>query len=742
MKHTLKHLLLLLAITANLCADIDIGDIPTGDPPTEPQKTQIRDILDVPSEAEAEALADAAEAAAAADATAKANAAQAAAEASAADDATAKVAAISLKEYRPETYGAVGDGVTNDTAAVQAAIDAAELTGGTVLLSAWYGIDTPGLLLNKGWVCIRGFSHGGWFDDGESRCGFKPLDTDVTVLRLQAPGVAKTSRGISLRDFSIVGTQAGHTTATTVGIRSEYVVGYSAATDCMVIDRVNVQWLNTGIFLETDDSPIITNSRLCDNTKALRLKNVVNPNVSSNVIYDNREYGLYIEGSCYGVVVNGNMFGRDLWSIRTYQVQSVAITGNHFTRDNAVPVSTDGAIWLLDNASNGKILISGNNFIQRSDINTAYDWNVGVIKVQGSNNVAITGNLIDYGTTPQPAVSIATSSYVTVDSNQFSPATLFPVTIANDASSYIRLGENQHYGLITVPNQAALKAPNVEGSPIFADSAAAITGGLRLNDVYRTAAGDLKFVIEDADAKAYADLVAAQVAVTTNQRYEITKFVVGEKAASRWTLHKRLHIFGWGNAAANAIGLVGGNGTWNGTVTHATGYSQANGTTGYFDLGSNPATFGLSNSNAALSALIQQGGTGYGTIIGQGAGGNSPLSMLEDTSDNIEFYAWAGGTVDMPGPTGVFVGTMTGANQSRTHKHTSSGDTTGATNNIAAGTMSTENMMVWRRGTDNLYGNARLGAVGVHTNMTEAQARAYSAALKTLWQNLFGLTLP
>jgi polygalacturonase len=32
--------------------------------------------------------------------------------------------------YTPEAYGAVGDGTTNDTAAIQASIDAAEAAGG------------------------------------------------------------------------------------------------------------------------------------------------------------------------------------------------------------------------------------------------------------------------------------------------------------------------------------------------------------------------------------------------------------------------------------------------------------------------------------------------------------------------------------------------------------------------------------------------------------------------------------
>jgi len=42
--------------------------------------------------------------------------------------------------YMPEDYGAVGDGTTDDTVAVQAAIDAASASGGVVRLDKSYGI--------------------------------------------------------------------------------------------------------------------------------------------------------------------------------------------------------------------------------------------------------------------------------------------------------------------------------------------------------------------------------------------------------------------------------------------------------------------------------------------------------------------------------------------------------------------------------------------------------------------------
>ena len=60
----------------------------------------------------------------------------------------------------------------------------------------------------------------------------------------------------------------------------------------------------------------------------------------------------------------------------------------------------------------------------------------------------------------------------------------------------------------------------------------------------------------DPDAKAYVNaVIATGVTVTGLQRNAINNFIEGEKTASRWSIHKRLYLPIWANAAANAICL-------------------------------------------------------------------------------------------------------------------------------------------------------------------------------------------
>jgi len=143
----------------------------------------------------------------------------------------------------------------------------------------------------------------------------------------------------------------------------------------------------------------------------------------------------------------------------------------------------------------------------------------------------------------------------------------------------------------------------------------------------------------DPDAKAYINAVqtALGTSITGTQKNAINDFIVGEKAASRYTLLKRLYLPIWGQAAANAIDMISlTSGTFNGGVTHGAGFVQSNGTTGYFDSATSPSDISLDMTGATMFRLIYEAVTGnnyIGTISGSdgfwlGSNGTNCIAII------------------------------------------------------------------------------------------------------------------
>lgn len=80
-----------------------------------------------------------------------------------------------LTEDSPEWWGAVGDGATNDAAAIQAAINAwPSATGGTVIFSAPYGVGASGInITSKNYIVLK--------SSGAQKAGFKQLADSIQV---------------------------------------------------------------------------------------------------------------------------------------------------------------------------------------------------------------------------------------------------------------------------------------------------------------------------------------------------------------------------------------------------------------------------------------------------------------------------------------------------------------------------------------------------------------------------------
>ncbi len=249
----------------------------------------------------------------------------------------------------------------------------------------------------------------------------------------------------------------------------------------------------------------------------------------------------------------------------------------------------------------------------------------------------------------------------------------------------------------------------------------------------------------DHDAVEYLEAVtAAGVTPTAAQANTITAFILAEKAAGRWTRHKRIYLPIWANAAANAIDMVDrAVGTWSGSIVHANGYVEG-GANGAFLATPSITALGLSRNDHCLSALIYRGhqGSGYSTVMA-GLTNVNGLQMLESPDHNLELRSVNPAALTHKGNTGVFVGSRTASNAAQLLRRTANGITSVAGEPVSQGFFN-QGISVFRRQTPGgaLQGNHRIGVVHIGLGLSEIQATAFSANLKTLWQRSTGLAIP
>jgi hypothetical protein len=261
----------------------------------------------------------------------------------------------------------------------------------------------------------------------------------------------------------------------------------------------------------------------------------------------------------------------------------------------------------------------------------------------------------------------------------------------------------------------------------------------------------------DPDAKSYINaVVATGVTVTQTQKNAINAFVESEKAASRWTLHKRFYFPIWANASANAICMKSlTSGTFVGGVTHATGYIQGDGTTGYLDPGSagNLRTLGLSGSSLTYMVGISQQGALLSVI--QGAFDGNALNRCQltneiATSQNIfACPLLSTNCINAASPRdGILVGSVTSTTARYLHRRKTAG-ITAATNNVDSGGVNVPNFQPYIMarynqitGLPSLHYDGRIFASSYGLSMTQAQAEDYSLNVKSLYETCTGLTLP
>jgi hypothetical protein len=257
----------------------------------------------------------------------------------------------------------------------------------------------------------------------------------------------------------------------------------------------------------------------------------------------------------------------------------------------------------------------------------------------------------------------------------------------------------------------------------------------------------------DPDVRLYITaVVTAGATVTPTQRTAINNFVKTEKAASRWTMHKRLYLPIWGAAAPNAIEMITGltSGSFVGGVTHDAGpYVQGDGTSGSLLLNANLPTMGVGHTNVSVGGLCYIAPSGNTrTLFSAFTSTSTAVDVLHDSSVFLtsRIGSFTGGaasitTINSAEHRGVILSSYDGSSRFLKIRR-SSGITTGTGSPIAVGATPavTPRFMADSRNTN--FSNAGYGAFYISEGMTSSNADGFIIAIETLWETCTGMTIP
>jgi hypothetical protein len=334
--------------------------------------------------------------------------------------------------FNVKAFGAVGNGSADDTAALQAAINAAQAVGGTVYLPAGiYRVTSPVQITNK--VAIVG-------DNSRSSI----LWTNSTTTGVVA---INTTDSVILRDLQFGGptnATAGSLVSITGG--TPYGNVGSKILNCLFYggyDQLNV---DAAISLIVEGNRFGTCARY-----QLRLNNSYNPDysgvlVAGNSFSDSTGAGIHIDGIC-GVRIVHNYF---LFGSNAIEMSYTAdvTTGGMVIANNFFDQFSTSAITLTQSGSGGfsSVIIRGNHMSAASGNNRK------MISISGNFSGLIDGNSIGctFGQSGEVGIYVATARGVWSIANNTIAAcgTAISATPGNDLVS---ISNNSYYWMASTP---------------------------------------------------------------------------------------------------------------------------------------------------------------------------------------------------------------------------------------------------------------------------------------------------
>jgi hypothetical protein len=344
--------------------------------------------------------------------------------------------------YNVKDYGAVGDGVADDTAAIQAAIDAVVALGGYSARGEIY-FPTGIYLVSAALTANSQYAVISFAGDGRGGSIIRTNSTtaDIFTLNSTLPFVFKN---LQIDGYGIT---------RTTGSIAINIGGYGGATNTgSSISNCYLQALGTGIVL----SPVIdfdVHDCIIDVTKtAIIVRNTLLPDSGDSIIHSNIISGPVNTADTYGIIQNSSgglkIYGNKILNfdfayilnLKDGTTGSLIINSNSFENQKTASLGfyqSDGLVYAFKN-----ITISGNQF---GGYLTGYD---AIIfgGAGGIGNATITNNVMNgFGDGTAIAVDYLSEAVITGNAiNGFTNG----ITIAA-TSSYIYYGPN---GYFTVTN--------------------------------------------------------------------------------------------------------------------------------------------------------------------------------------------------------------------------------------------------------------------------------------------------
>ena len=344
-------------------------------------------------------------------------------------------------------FGAVGDGVANDTAAIQAALDSGakkiKIPSGDYLVGSTISITSPVEIEGSGRV----------FSNNQITI-FRVLSSNVSIKNIEIEGAGNSSYNTLNRLIEVLGTDNGAATAPT------------RLTNIKIKDCKLHSVGRCGIYAQYIESSIISDNHISDAGYAgIEIKSSIELNISSNFISDispgtsGNSYGIYLSQTnsadttrhptCKRIKVIGNTVKNVEWEgLDCHGGEDILFLNNIV--DNcgdtnaaiAIIHADDEVSTPIEGTLNVKII--GNSVINAQEFGIALSAGSSTVK---HRNVVISGNTLEncgitstsnrYG-----GVKIGAGLNVTVSNNTFDYCAPIGLVIENEYADNIAVTGN------------------------------------------------------------------------------------------------------------------------------------------------------------------------------------------------------------------------------------------------------------------------------------------------------------